>query len=541
MGIEQAILWLLHIIVSFVLHEVGGRLHQLWQRLRKKPLPQVPEYENEGKEWRKQYISRVAEYVNQNLNNLGELGLGLNDKDYLSPSTALEQSPLIDCICSALECKGRVYLILPSAGSWPDIEGVGRTALITRLLNLRPPYTKFIGFGVNRSVSNPSIDFPASNTWKLISSDIAYLGVYNGRLHVVSIKGEKVNFLWDLARHIFRSTDLSYTSGAHRTGSKREQLEELFIQMPCTGLSRLYVKNVACAYPVDEVLLVERRKVTGSSMNLRRLFGRKPLKSLKESILVSSESHGSPFWMRSRKELKPFVHHLFYQVPSRKLPLVKKVIFNSQSGDVPGFLYDEVVQAINNSNNSKVPTTINKPKSEVGLLLGIVDYNRELFNALNSADQVKMLVISGEKVFHDGAFWRRLAQLEKSFKLEILMVDPDSELARELENESYNDKKAGFLLDEIGTNLQAIRNAKTYFESKCPQVFVDYKLYKKRQNLRITLIYNRQNRAIIAHYIPGSRTGPDTLFFDLHSSYVSKFVDRINQHYEKVKHDTENR
>jgi hypothetical protein len=166
------------------------------------------------------------------------------------------------------------------------------------------------------------------------------------------------------------------------------------------------------------------------------------------------------------------------------------------------------------------------------LVLGVNSYNSLLFSALSSVARVRMLVTTGEKVFQDGAFWRSLVKLRRPFELEILMLDPDSDLVVELERTTYSDKPAGFLREEIRTNMEAIRKVQTELKQGSP-VSVSCWLYQDRPNLRITLVGDE--RAIIAHYFAGCRTGSETVFLDLHGTNGHKFVEKVEGQYKRVK------
>lgn len=534
------ILGLLVTIVSIIVGIVGILVipHDSWPRpirrllirfLKKAP-PEIPELSTVGQQSRMDHAKRINRYMDLHPGHSDELGFRMSGDPYV-PSVSFEQ-PLIDCICTLLSRSGWVYLILPSAESQPDIEGVGRTSLTVRLLGFRLPYTKLIGLNSKHLAKIGRIELrcPASETWKLIASDMLYLGVSNDRLSVVPIRSEKVNFIWDLTRHLFRSTDLTYTTGAHRWDpKKRQQLEDLFDQVSCEGLNNLYA-DLERAYPVDEILIVRREQVSqpGTSL-LRTLSGRELLNELEESILLSSNKHGADFWDRPREGLKPAVRYLLDRVAAHELPRVRELIIRSTGSSVPGFIYDDAVQTIN-TESLEVPRT---DKAELGsLLLGVDSYNSLLFSALSSAGKIKMLVTSGEKVFQDGAFWRSLANLTRPFQLDILMLDPDSNLAEELERTTYSDKPAGFLREEIRANTEAIRGVRTQLKKDSP-VSIRCWLYQDRPNLRITLLGDR--RAIIAHYFPGYRTGSDTVFFDLHGPRAHKFVEIIRQQYEQLK------
>src|SRR5262249_16423856 len=91
------------------------------------------------------------------------------------------------------------------------------------------------------------------------------------------------------------------------------------------------------------------------------------------------------------------------------------------------------------------------------LFTGVEQYNAVLFDILKPVGRLSMIVISGEKVFHDGAFWRCLVNRRDQFTLEVLMLDPTSEVVEDLQRESYAEKPPSFLRDEIVDNIEVIR------------------------------------------------------------------------------------
>jgi hypothetical protein len=52
----------------------------------------------------------------------------------------------------------------------------------------------------------------------LLVADRAYLGIHDDGLWVVPMENEKVDLVWDIARHLYRSTRIDYTKGLHRDG-----------------------------------------------------------------------------------------------------------------------------------------------------------------------------------------------------------------------------------------------------------------------------------------------------------------------------------
>lgn len=482
---------------------------------------------------RKKHKERVAEYVRLHPKHAREVGFHSGD-DFLDPTIRIDE-PYVECMCTALSRAGVIYLILPSAGSEPDNEGVGRTAITARLLGLRPPYTELMGIDriPLKKIKRPALKFSKSKPWRLIASDMAYLRVSEGQLSVIPVKAEKVNFLWDLARHLFRTTDLTYSTGAHRDDpKKRKRLEALFRQLPCEGLSNIYA-DLERSYRVDEILILRRKRVDepGPS-SLSTLSDQKKRDQLKKSILLSSNEHGSDFWNRPRKELVPVVEGLINQVD--QLPPVKELVIHFPGSNVPSFLYHEAAEVVNTEKQSS-------PLPKLGsVLLGVDRYRGQLFNALYTASKIRMLVTTGEKVFQDGAFWRQIVNLKGPFRLEILMLDPESPYVAELWEEAYfDDYEKEFLKEEIETNIKAIRKVRAYLKQKNAPITIHCRLYQERPNLRMTLIDGE--RALIAHYFPGRRTGSDTLFFDVYGPHAGSFLKSLEQQFKNLKKDAKNK
>ena len=120
----------------------------------------------------------------------------------------------------------------------------------------------------------------------------------------------------------------------------------------------------------------------------------------------------------------------------------------------------------------------------------------------------------------------------RPFRLDILLLDPDSSYVDVLEKRAYPDKPEGFVAEEIRTNLEAIGQALAHL-SDSSLVSIRCWLYQKRPNFRVTMLGDE--RSIVAHYFPKSRTGSETVFFDLHGPQAKHYISEIRSVYEQVK------
>jgi hypothetical protein len=117
--------------------------------------------------------------------------------------------------------------------------------------------------------------------------------------------------------------------------------------------------------------------------------------------------------------------------------------------------------------------------------------------------------------------------------MEIMLLDPDSEAVRTIERDSYSDKEAGFLSEEIRSNLLAIQRVADFLKAEQSRAAIRSWTYSSRPALRITFI--DQERAFLAHYLPGSRTGLATVFFDLNGTDVSYMLEGLHRYYDLIK------
>jgi hypothetical protein len=430
----------------------------------------------------------------------------------LDPATKPLPPSFVDYICTTVWRDGRTILILPSGDSTHDVEAVGRTNVLLRLLGVRVPYGRLLGILDNTSDELPheiAVFGPddKNQRWcSIVATDMAYLGAAGNRLCVIPTLGEPLNFVWDLARHVFRSTSLAYHTGDHRAGERRPLLVEIFNRIPLHPFRPLFAE-LDTRYFVDEIFVL-RRDVPNPGRPLRREIGvREKFELLRKALLVSAR-HESSFWKRDEDVLEKMVDFTLGQINWEDLSVTEVVISHTDEL-IPRYVFDEAAELIRAaaiSDNQRRPI-----ETKVGI--GVRYHNQELLKDLRNVSELRILATSGEHLFKDVAFWKALASLTRPFQLEALLLDPESPAVGRRQEAAYREKPHGFLEREIQENIDTILRMNRYFASIGGHVRLSCSLYREIPPFRMTII--GQTRALVASYEATRSTGVDTVFFDL--------------------------
>jgi hypothetical protein len=425
-------------------------------------------------------------------------------------------SDFVDLICGVVTREARTIAILPSGYSTPDIEGAGRSSLMLRLVGIIVPYGRLLGLDVSdiRSLQGNITVFSKENPWcRLLTTDMAYMGSSDGRLSIVPTKGEYVSFVWDMARNVFRSTELDYSTGDHRKDPGREKLLELSYRIPLASLAHLFGK-IDETYSVDEIIILRRSKTSHSQENLppslREITEKdEKTKQLKDAMLASSK-HGSSFWKRDAQALAKRVDYILTRIDLDKIK-VSELNVPYPSLIPPSYVLDEVAEIVK---KGKVGVT-NKGMVNLEIGSGIRYHNDILFRSMYDTGEIRMLATSGEHIFRDAAFWKVLSQLRRTFKIEILLLDYESKDVHEREKLAYADKTKEFLQEEIKENIHTISRMSNDLSQGSSSINIICKLYQELPAFRMTFV--GAQRSLVAAYQANQRTGPDTIFYDIHA------------------------
>lgn len=463
----------------------------------------------------------------------------LNDPDSLTaPAYPIPQdSYFVDCICTALTKEGRTLAILPSGESYPDVEGIGRTSILRKLLGLSIDTGRLIGLQSEdiRTLKSIPIVIKHPSPYSLLATDMAYLGCTGGKLSLASTKGERMSLIWDLARHVYRTTTLNYKTGDHRKQAGRYKLLEIFNKLsmhacfrPIDGvfgqLEKLHV--------IDEVILLRREVAAEPTIPYWHELKREGcLEQLKKALIVSAQ-HGSEFWSRDKHQVELRVKSILDLLDPDRMPLVSEICFSNPESAMPDYVFDEITERIKTKENPPKEPTF----KEVRTVSGIHLHNYQLSRGFHDASEVKLLVTSGEKIFRYNSFWNALCEARRPITLRILMLDPNSTSLNEREREAYSDKPKGFLKTEIQENIATIRRMSDIFAKTQKHVHIICRVYDERPSFRMTFI--GRERLLVTSYEKGKRTGEHTIFYEIDRQNLEDLYDGFEKEYQKFERNS---
>jgi hypothetical protein len=476
--------------------------------------PAAPTPDAQAMASRRAYADRFLEYVRRHpaeIDPTSSLHRAVHDRTVLEPMGPDSRFAFVDCICSAVTRADRTILMLPSGDSAHDVEGVGRTSVLLRLLGVRIPYGRLLGLLDGPSVELPDkIEIFGSDSrnpeWcKIVAADMAYIGAAGHRLCVIPTRGEPLSFIWDLARHIFRSARLTYRSGDHRAPAERSTLAEIFHRIQLAPLLPLFANLEATPF-VDEIFILRREAPSPNPPTRREIGAEEKPKLLRSAFLVSAK-HQSSFWRRDRHALERAIDFMVAHVDWQRVP-VREIVISHANEVIPKYVFDEAATLI----RTGVLDEGDPLPAEMKAGVGVRYHNQELFKSLGAVNELRILATSGEHLFRDVAFWKELAALNASFQLKVLLLDPASPMVPEREARAYKDKPPGFLAHEIQENIDTILRMTRHFGQR-GRVRLQCAVYRDIPPFRMTII-GRQ-RALVASYEEDKPTGGATVFYNV--------------------------
>jgi hypothetical protein len=455
---------------------------------------------------------------------------------FLEPLSG-EQLRGIPVLCSLIRIGEENILILPSfdsTGESPeDIEGIGRTGIMLELIGIHLPYARIMGLEpaeVIDAVPELLKYFKYhTSQYKLLVSDMAFLTLDKDGLRIVPLRGEKVAFAWDLARHIFRLSQLEYKRGLHRCpGEPRDLLCNIFKTIRISDLSPIYgdIFRTAGYHTIDRVFVIKRLVDDYQEPIIRLIDKSEKLLLFKKSLRVPLK-HGSEFWRTI--DFKSFEKNIdiicFYAKKSILSLPIYEITYRWPTLTVPLFVYQNIASLIKN------PKTIaTESKRDIHILKGISQHNALVLDRISTASNIAFVARSHEKLLRDPAFWKALMVATKNRKVQALFVllDPDEADKNPVLQITYSDKWKGFLAEEIKSNLQAI----TRLAKIIPNLELKTYLTKTDPLFRVTLI--NDSLLIFAGYQHGVRTNEMTRFFKITADDDERILYAFKRYLEKV-------
>ncbi len=381
---------------------------------------------------------------------------------------------------------------------------------------------------VFKSLEQIPIENNLEERWAyLLATDIAFIGLNEKRLSVIPTKGEKMSFLWDLARHIFRTTELGYRTGDHRKDPGRRKLIEIFNKIQFKKVENVF-GELNRLYWVDEVFLMRRGiSHTLHSPELRKLAGTERFEELEKSLLVSTK-HGSTFWHKQNEKLQFYVQQIINSLDPNNIPDIYEIRFSTSDPDANSRYYDQISNIIKTKEN---PVTGEIMQSIIQIK-GIAFHNEELIGKLNHVEEIRLLVTSGEKIFNEKKFWEQLSKVKKTLILKILMLNPDSPATQKRQDEAYDDKPADYLAEEIRENLVTITRMRIELEKKKSAVKILCSLYDELPPFRLTFIGTET--LLVTAYDKDKRTGKETEFYRITHQQMGPIFDGFSLDYDAL-------
>ncbi len=481
-------------------------------------------YSEEAKESHKLYVNFCQQYTQKQGIPSRLKNKAINENTLLYPTISLD-SNYVDCICSVITTAATTIAIIPSLDSEPDVEGVGRTSIILRLLGITIPYGRLLGLDNDsmKKLDEITIFPPSEIDYHLLASDTAYIGNSGGELSIVPTNGEEISFSWDIARHIFRQTELEYHTGDHRKECNRDKLLAIFNRIP---ILKKFYGSLERPSSIEEIYVLQRKIGSPLSPKKRVITGDERKKLLRKALLVSSK-HGSDFWKRDKNELEIRVDNILNAINWNKVSEVVELVVQHPDSDIPDYVYDELKDII-----------IHKPlRSEPKLEsiktgVGIRYHNDILIKAIHEVNELAILVTSGEHLFKDVSFWKNLSKSDEEINLRLLLLDPKSKAADKREKLYVNKNDPKFFHKELEENILTIKRMSEYFKKIGKKINIECKLYGELPSFRMTFIGKK--RLIIAPYSEKNPTSPNTIFYDIKADQDMELFNSFRKEFERI-------
>jgi hypothetical protein len=435
-------------------------------------------------------------------------GVALNEhRDVFTSTQLLKYEAAALCLGTVVRLDGRTVLLLPSMHSISD---TGRTAVLLAMLHLMVPYERFIGVEAFALPAESALQTWGSATNNLIASDKVYCAVQEEGLWAIPIRGEPADFMWDFARHLYRSTQMDYSPGMSEMPPHREYILDLFRRLPFgSGLFDCYSGNWSERHSVDEIVIVELKL---SERNRNEVYFEDTQPNLISGFQPTA-THTSPFWVTRREHVEVFIEKL------RGIRLdpgiaIRKLVISHVHQRFSHEMFTAAAQLLM-AGKSRFPERI-KPEPEPMYLRGVSGYNNAVIYALTQGLNVTILATSGAQLLGDRDFWTALQSPHAS--VEILLLDPDFAPGIDKRQSAYADARRpnDYLRDEINQVVQLVKRM-------CKELNLDggkltLGFYKRNPEFKLACINKRLIYA--APYKHGSLTSEDTLFDEIREKHA---------------------
>ncbi|MBD3192758.1 MAG: TIR domain-containing protein [Candidatus Heimdallarchaeota archaeon] len=474
------------------------------------------------------YLATLPENIKKAIKEKSPL-IGEESFSYPAKKELVPQTDFYDTICSLVSYEGKRILIMPSGKSNNEIEGVGRTNLLLRLMGYDIKYNQI--FGLDEPRKKIQLDLKKQSKYTLLASDMVYLGLVNENLCAVPTRGEVISFIWDIARNIYRSSEIDYERDKHRKEG-REKLLKIFgnIELTEDFVRNAYGQMNEYYFPT-KVFVLKRDLGRFKPPKVVKIKNIEEIKSKLKTALLVSLKHGSNFWRRDEEEIKRIVNDIVQGLDLESVEFSEiRVTFPDPR--LPPYIFDDIMEIIEKGSIEEDITGEQVNKFKVGIRY----HNYHVYERLADVYKLEILVTSGQKFFNDISLWEKLARGRRELELRILFLDPNSKAAKEREEQAYKkyEKEPGYLKKEIYENIDEIKRMTEYLNENYQKTNIKVKcrLYKEKPIFRMTFINDKT--LLLAIYPENKRTGAKTKFFIIERDKQKEFYEAFKNEYERI-------
>jgi hypothetical protein len=451
--------------------------------------------------------------------------LGAEGIEPFGPPQANVAVPFLGTVLQIQRASTENVLMLPSGAANENIEGAGRTSVVVRSIGMSIPYAQLLAADDSELPSRIEIRVNENPGARLIASDMAILDASTGVLLATPTKVERLDFVWDMARHLFRYTQLNYHSGEHRDQLSR--LVEIIYRLPFDQLRRVFTLQPP-PYRIHRVVIVtptsdQRQHISWYNLDVRQARAALPI------ALSAGTEHLSRFWRLRAADISSGVHALFpggaASAPPWEVPPVHEAVIPRRASGSSRFLFDEVAQHLLDTPDEPV----RRPPVQLPGMSGVRFHNDTLIGALRSGATGKgldLVLTSGESLFSEVSFWNALLASPSPPHVTALLFDPGSRNAREWAAVRPGERTFSFA-DEVARNVRLLQR----FASKCP-AGLSWGFYRSLPNFKMTFF---GDRVLVGCYDDLRASAAAATFYEADTAQSSGMYNSFRHEFERIK------
>ncbi len=266
----------------------------------------------------REYLSRCRPEIKHDLEGLLDLeNLRVPDKDKIAGLLWP-----IDAISAVVRYKHLNVAFIDYRDKETPEDGVGKTGILVRLLGIHIDYAFYRKLLVGEECMENENSHVHSD-YKLVTSDIGYFGMRGNQFTTSPIVGERLLFLSDLARHIYRRVSTDYYPQIFQTDAGKEGFMKILHNLDYNLIQGPFFGE-GSTLPTDLVLLLKRHRPSSKEKIVDKLLSLDESRAALYQALINPLYHCSPHWNRDRnlhsKNARNISEHCF-AVPTHRVDI----------------------------------------------------------------------------------------------------------------------------------------------------------------------------------------------------------------------------